>query len=158
MARVPDPRRGLVFRYGYVWIDDWLKGKVDPAKDRPVCIIVQVTRATAGSLGAVGGDKAADGDVVLFPITRSPPLSGQFAVELGRADKVACGLDADTESWVIVSEYNIDIWPSPDMALVPRAVPPRFEYGYAPPGLMKRISEAFRTAYATGKSRGLSRK
>jgi type IV secretory pathway protease TraF len=49
MARVPDPVAGLVFRYGYVWLKDYLQKKIDPVKDRPACIIARV--AEGGETG-----------------------------------------------------------------------------------------------------------
>jgi hypothetical protein len=51
--------------------------------------------------------------VVLLPITHSPPAADQVGVELPQRVKLHLGLDRD-RSWVIVSECNIDGWPSPD--------------------------------------------
>jgi hypothetical protein len=56
-------------------------------------------------------------------------------------DKRACGLQPRVASWVIVSEFNVDIWPNADLSLIPGT--DRFDYGTAPSGLMRRIARAF---------------
>lgn len=156
MVRVPKPQRGLVFRYGYIWLKDWQKGRRTPGKDRPACIVLQLDERRARMLGVEGGEPPEGGDVVILPITRSPPGADDVAVELSVDDKRACGLDPTTPSWVVVSEFNADMWPSPDMAAVPGG--DRFEYGHAPPGLLRRILTAFQDAYVQKPGRGVGRR
>jgi hypothetical protein len=81
------------------------------------------------------------GDVIIVPITTRPPERDAVAIELKADEKRACGLDPGTPSWVIVSEFNADMWPNAD--IVPISDGGRFQYGRAPPGLLQRIVRAF---------------
>jgi hypothetical protein len=51
------------------------------------------------------------------------------------------GLD-DVPSWVIVSEHNVDEWPSGGVSPVPGKAGV-FAYGFIPPGLFARIKAEF---------------
>ena len=51
------------------------------------------------------------------------------------------GLD-DAPSWVIVSEYNVDSWPSAGMTPLP-GKSDVFSYGFVPPSLFASIKEKF---------------
>lgn len=42
---LPDPKPGLVIRYGFLWSDERAGGAVEAAKDRPCAIVVAVRRA-----------------------------------------------------------------------------------------------------------------
>jgi hypothetical protein len=50
-----------------------------------------------------------DDVLVLFPITRQPPSSGRFAVEIPEIEKRRAGLDTTLRLWIILDEYNQDI-------------------------------------------------
>jgi hypothetical protein len=141
MARIPKPAPGLIFRYGYLWLEEAKGGRVDSAKDRPSCIIARVIEGAETSLRIAGGARLEAGDVIVFPITRSPRRFAGLAVELTPDDKRACGLDPEAPSWVVVSEFNADTWPNADLSLIPGTE--KFEYGMAPPGLLKRIGQKF---------------
>ena len=78
-----------------------------------------------------------------------------FSVEMTPDDKRRCGLDPGSPSWVIVSEYNSDLWPNADIRTVPGTG--EFAYGTAPPGLFKRIREEFNRAREAQKVRGFKR-
>jgi hypothetical protein len=41
MAPIPDPRPGLIFRYGYVWVRDFKKNPEFVGEDRPACIVMK---------------------------------------------------------------------------------------------------------------------
>ena len=97
----------------------------------------------------------APGDVIALPITRRPRHSGDIAVELTADDKRACGLDPEEPSWVVVSEFNADIWPNGDLSLIPGT--DRFEFGVAPPGLMRRIAQRFLEARGLQRQVGVKR-
>lgn len=58
-------------------------------------------------------------------------------VERTPDEKRICRLDPGRRSWLVVTEFNADIWPNADMSLVPGTE--RFDYGMAPPGLPGRI-------------------
>jgi hypothetical protein len=87
-------------------------------------------------------DRTADNaEVVLLPITTRRPASVQAAIALPPRVKQHLGLDAKS-AWVIVSECNIDTWPTPDLAEIPGR-PDVFAYGYLPPRLFRQIRDAF---------------
>ncbi len=153
MARIPEPKPGLLFRYGYLWLEEGKSGRSDPSKDRPACIVARVAETTA-SLQVIGGD-IEPGDVIIFPITTRPPRHGSVGVELSADEKRQCGLDPEFPSWVIVSEFNADVWPNADMSLIPGR--DRFDYGVAHPGLMRRIGHKFAEARRTTRVLGIKR-
>ena len=83
--------------------------------------------------------------VVLLPITHTPPAGSAVGIEIPA--KVADHLGLDHErSWVIVSECNVDTWPSPDLRPVPGS-PNKFYYGFLPPKLFDAITARFREEY-----------
>ena len=82
---------------------------------------------------------------MLLPITHSAPAAGESAIEIPQKVKQHLGLDAE-RSWVVVSECNIDGWPSPDLRQLP-GQPGRFHYGHLPPRLFKVIRDTFLSAY-----------
>ena len=155
MARIPDPAPGLIFRYGYLWLEEFRKGQVDPSKDRPACIVMRVTQRGASSLEAMGEAAIAPGDVIIFPVTTRPPRAGAVGVELTADEKRLCRLDPGTRSWLIVSEFNADVWPNADLSLIPGTH--RFDYGIAPPGLMRRIARTFAEGRQTRRIVGVKR-
>jgi hypothetical protein len=141
MAHIPEPIPGLIFRYGYLWLEEYRKGRTDPSKDRPACIIAKVVQQ-ADRLLKIADDVAVEpGDVIILPITTKPPGSGQIAVELTADEKRLCQLNPEFPSWLIVSEFNADIWPNADISLIRGTN--RIDYGIARPGLMKRIGQEF---------------
>jgi hypothetical protein len=51
------------------------------------------------------------------------------------------GLD-DEPCWVILSEYNVDSWPTAGLGTVP-GTGNRFDYGFLPPALFAQIRSRF---------------
>src|SRR5947209_6944703 len=96
---LPEPEPGLVIRYSYLWLDDFLAGQEEGVKDRP-CAIVTAVRNEAD------GEKR----VLVLPVTHSPPKHPEYAVEIPQAVKRHLGLD-DERSWIVVSECNEFTWP-----------------------------------------------
>src|SRR5258708_4753556 len=105
MAHIPEPIPGLIFRYGYLWLEEYRKGRTDPSKDRPVCIIARVAQHADHSLKIADDVTVEPGDVIILPITTKPPGTGQIAVELTVDEKRLCRLNPDFPSWLIVSEF-----------------------------------------------------
>jgi hypothetical protein len=157
MACIPEPVPGLIFRYGYLWLAEFRRGRTDPVKDRPACIVLRVAEAADFGL-RVDDARAAPigpGDVVILPITTQRPPTDQVAIELSPDEKALCRLDPRVPSWVIVSEFNADIWPNADLSLVPETG--EFFYGIARPGLLARIGRAFADARRTQRIVGVKR-
>jgi hypothetical protein len=56
---------------------------------------------------------------------------------------------------MVVSEFNADSWPNADLSLIPGT--DRFDYGVAPPGLLKRIAQRFIEARRLQRQIGVKR-
>lgn len=115
-------------RYAYLWRREAARRR-DPSKDRPACIVAAIGRSAGGT------------DVVLLPITHTPPSHGEAAAELPVRVKRHLGLDA-SRSWVLLTECNIDSWPSPELTALP-GQPGNFAYGFLPPRLFREIRDGF---------------
>ena len=132
---LPEARPGLVFRYEYVWKRQELAGQSVGEKERPACVVMAVS-GTAGDLR-----------VMIVPITTQPPADGVPAMEILPRVKRHLGLDIDRRSWIILSEANLDAWPSPDMRPIPGR-PGHFEYGLLPQRMVNTIRETILAALA----------
>lgn len=126
----PEPKPGLVVRYDYLWTHEAARGQ-DQGKDRPACLV------------AASDSVLRPRYVVLLPITHTPPSGDTVGIEIPAKVKAAIGLD-DVPSWVIVSEHNVDEWPSGGVSPVPGKTGV-FAYGIIPPGLFTRIKAEFVT-------------
>ena len=124
---LPNPKSGLVIRYGFLWSDAAQAGLVDAAKDRPCAIILTVKTAA-------GQDR-----VSLVPITHAAPRAGQVHLALSASECRGIGLD-DAPHWVAVAEINRFIWPGFDLRQI--AGTGRFDYGVLPKATMRKILAA----------------
>lgn len=138
---LPEPKPGLVVRYDYLWVDAAALGR-DQGKDRPACLV------------AAGDWASAPRFVVILPITHTPPSGDTVGIEIPSKVRQAIGLD-DAPSWVIVSEHNVDEWPS-GLAPIPGR-PGIFSYGSIPPGLFARIKAKFLELAEKGRGAGVRR-
>ena len=125
---LPDPRPGLVLRYDYLWNREAAAGQLH-GKERPACLV------------AASDPSATPRFVVLLPITHAAPGKDTEAVQIPPKVRAHLGLD-DQPCWVIVSEYNVDHWPTAGLALVP-GTKDKFAYGFLPPGLFAQIKSLF---------------
>ena len=119
-----------MIRYGYLWSDEYERGREEGAKDRPCAVILVVTEDDGARR------------VTVLPIMHSPPSDHGLAVEIPAATKRRLGLD-DERSWVVLSEANRFTWPGPD----PRPTRPgdaeSVAYGSLPFGLFEQIRRQF---------------
>jgi len=151
VAKIPDPRAGLVFRYRYLRIWQYRRGE-QVGKERPCCILLPLKPGqlvTGNPLhdetqrSVVSRDVAEEGDVLILLIQSDPPAADQIGLELTTDDKHYVGLMADAPSYVIVSEINIDKWPNGDMCLIPGR-PAAFSYDRPLSGpVLSRVMKAF---------------
>jgi len=151
MAKIPEARAGIVFRYRYLRVWQYLAGE-QVGKDRPCCILLplkpgqELTGAVVyNELGkSVATSHVTGADEVLIVLIQSdPPGADQAGLELSIDDKRHIGLPADSPSYVIVSEVNVDRWPNGDMSLVPGRQT-AFTYDRPVPGpMLSRIMKAF---------------
>ena len=139
---LPSPAPGLVIRYDYVWSREAARGQTQ-GKDRPACIVV----ATDGA--------ATPQYVVLLPITHSPPGKGTVGVEIPQKVRQAIGLD-DERAWIIVSDHNVDAWPTPGLAPVPGR-PEVYAYGFIPRALFAQVKAAFLELAEQSETTGMHR-
>lgn len=117
----------MVVRYDYLWEAEHAQGHREGAKVRPCAIVIARTLMP----GAVP-------NVVLVPITHSPPQSGDAAIEISAAVRTQLGLDCDRQ-WIVLSEINIAAWDDPGFVPVSGS---RWDYGLMPPSLAARINES----------------
>lgn len=125
---IPEPKPGLVIRYDYLWKTEVAAGR-GQGKDRPACLVAATDALVRPR------------HVVLLPITHVPPFGDTIGIEIPAKVKQAIGLD-DGQSWVIVSEHNIDEWPNGGLSRIPGGGG-KFSYGFIPPGLFGKIRASF---------------
>ncbi len=130
---LPEARPGLVFRYEYIWKRRELAGQTTGEKERPACVVLTVS-------GAAGQQR-----VLIVPVATRQPGRDIPAMEIPQAVKRHLGLDAGRPSWIILSEANLDSWPSPDMRPIP-GQPGRFEYGLLPLRMVNAMRDAIGAA------------
>ena len=140
---LPDPSVGLVIRYEYLWHRRATDGAETADKEQPACVAFTFDDAEHGR------------SVMLLPISHSAPTGDEVGIEIPQAVRAHLGLDHD-RSWVIVSECNIDSWPSPDLRQIP-GQPGKFAYGHIPPRLFKIIRDAFVNEYRAKRVRQVTR-
>jgi hypothetical protein len=94
--------------------------------------------------------------VLLLPITHTRPHGDTAGIAIPAAVCKAIGLD-EQPCWVILSESNVDEWPSPNLSQIPgrRNV---FSYGILPPRLFARIREELLARVQSGRNRPVSRR
>lgn len=122
MSSLPSPPPGLVIRFAYLWHRQATQDRQEAEKDRP-CLILLHEKSNR---------------TYVCPITHSPPLQPETAVEIPVRVKAHLGLD-EAQSWVIVSECNSFDWPGFDLR---RTSDGDVAYGMIPPRLYDRIREA----------------
>jgi len=137
---VLEPRPGLVLRYDFLWKDERAAGQLHGRKDRPCAIVV------------VAGEKP-DGsrDVVLCPVTHSPPGPGETAVPVPLAVARHLGLD-DAPCWIKTDQVNVLHW---EKGLIPHGVMPArkdaWAYGMIPQALGKQVFDQLREKARAGR-------
>jgi hypothetical protein len=140
---LPVPEPGLVISYAYLWQAEYEAGREEGVKSRP-CVIVITVREDDGKTM-----------VTVAPVTHSPPVPPDTAVEIPQATKQRLGLDA-ARSWIVVTEVNDFLWPGPDLRPLPRDGS-RFDYGLVPPGLFRQIRDGMTVQGAAGKFHSVPR-
>jgi hypothetical protein len=120
----PKPEPGLVIRYSYLWSSEHLAGREEGVKDRPCAIVL-----------AVPGK-----DVLVIPITHSPPSVDEAAVEIPAPVKRRLSLDAD-RSWVVLTEANLFAWPGPDLRPAVSGDLSSVVYGLLPRSFFRAVRE-----------------
>lgn len=81
---LPEPERGLVISYAYLWHREDRTGREEGVKNRPCVIVFAAERR--GDIGIL---------VRVVPITHSTPSDPSIALELPAPVKRHLGLDAE---------------------------------------------------------------
>ncbi len=126
----PEPYAGLVIRYSYLWRREHEAGREEGAKDRPCAVVMAIV------------DQDGEWEVLVLPITRSPPLDPADAVEIPTETKKRLGLDTD-RSWIRITEANEFLWPGPDLRPVPGGDASTIAYGPLPPRFFAHVRDRF---------------
>jgi hypothetical protein len=127
---LPVPHPGLVIRYAYLWKSEHDQGREEGSKDRPCAIVMTAT------------DDDGEVQVLVLPITHSPPRRDTDAVEIPTVTKKRLGLDSE-RSWIVITEVNEFIWPGPDISPVPGGDDSSIVHGVLPPSLFDIVREQF---------------
>jgi hypothetical protein len=138
------PEAGLVIRYAYLWLREHLEGREEGTKDRP-CAIILATHNHDG-----------EKQVLVVPVTHSPPQNLAAALELPPIVKKHLGLDSE-RSWVILSESNLFDWPGPDLRRVGDRDDSSVAYGFLPPRLFAEMQRRFLALEAAARSKRVPR-
>ncbi|MGO9740336.1 MAG: hypothetical protein ACLPN5_02250 [Roseiarcus sp.] len=127
---LPKPEPGLVIRYSYLWLAEHLRGQEEGVKDRPCAIVLA---------SALVED---DTQVVVLPVTHSPPDRDVVALEIPSAIKRPLGLDSE-RSWIVLSESNRFLWPGPDLRRAGDRDDSSVAYGFLPPRFFAELQRRF---------------
>jgi hypothetical protein len=141
VGRIPDPEPGLVFRYDYLRYHEAMEG-VENGKERPACVLLELapgeTIAGARFFDELSGEVVVDysarqGDVLILLIQTDPPNADQLGAKLSIDTKRLIDLRTTEESYIILSELNIDAWPNAGIKQLPHR-PGEFAYPGKLPG------------------------
>jgi hypothetical protein len=134
LRTLPEPVPGLVIRYSYLWHSEHMAGHEEGRKDRPCAIVLALTRGETGK------------EVVVLPVTHSPPSKEQPAIEIPPAVKLRLGLDGQ-RSWVVLSEANLFSWPGPDLRPAVNGDLSTVSFGLLPRSFFHAIRDKFVRAF-----------
>lgn len=124
----PAPEIGLVVKYDFLWSHERERGFEDGAKERPCVIVTAIIRKDDGVT-----------EVLVVPITHSPPREGTVAIEIPHKVGRHLGLDHE-RSYIIANESNSVSWD--DAGIVPAVPGKQWAYGRIPMPLYERLRTA----------------
>jgi hypothetical protein len=141
---LPKPEAGLVIRYSYLWLREHREGREEGAKDRPCAIILALR------------DDDGETQVLVVPVTHSPPEDLTVALELPPSVKKHLGLDAE-RSWVVLSESNLFDWPGPDLRRIGDRDDSSVAYGFLPPRFFAEVRRRWLVLETAARSKRVQR-
>ncbi|UUO25853.1 MULTISPECIES: hypothetical protein [Bradyrhizobium] len=128
--QLPTPEPGMVVRFDYQWAD-----RKQPRKDRPACVVLVKVRPDPRP-HREGDEPARLDEVIYLPVSTKPPRADQAAVRI--PDQVRRHLGLPGESWIVISECNVQFWPN-DLSRVPGSG--RWLYGFLPPRFFRSVRD-----------------
>lgn len=126
----PEPHPGLVIRYAYLWKREHEEGREDGSKDRPCAIVLSIA------------EEDGEREVLVLPITRTPPEHANDAIEIPPPTKRRLNLDSE-RSWIVITEANEFVWPGPDLRPTLERDPSTIAYGTLPPKFFVHVRDKF---------------
>jgi len=126
----PLPHPGLVIRYSYLWKQEQDAGHEEGRKDRPCAIVMAVVDEYGGK------------EVLVLPITHTPPRHAMDAIEIPAETKERLRLDSD-RAWIVIAEANEFVWPGPDLRPVSAHDDWAIAYGTLPPRFFAYVRDKF---------------
>ncbi|MDP2261152.1 MAG: growth inhibitor PemK [Caulobacter sp.] len=135
----PEPQVGLVIRYDFLWSHERERGFEGGVKDRPCVIVTAIVRGAGGLT-----------EVLLAPITHSPPREGAVAIAIPPRVGRHLGLDEE-RSFIIADESNSVAWE--DAGIVPAEPGKRWAYGRIPQALYEQLRAAMLDLHSKRKLR-----
>lgn len=126
----PAPHPGLVIRYAYLWKQEADAGREEGSKDRPCAIVLAVATEDG------------EQEVLVLPITHTPPLHAADAIEIPAETKARLRLDS-ARSWIAITEANAFVWPGPDLRPIPGRDESTIAYGTLPPRFFAYVRVKF---------------
>lgn len=87
-------------------------------------------------------DEKSEQEILVVPITHTPPHDPQDAVEIPLETKKRLGLDSD-RSWIVIAESNEFVWPGPDLRPLPGRDESTIVYGILPPRFFAFVRDKF---------------
>jgi len=124
-VKKPEPEIGLVIKYDFLWSHEREQGFEEGAKERPCVIVTAIVRKDDGVT-----------EVLVAPITHSPPREGTVAIEIPHKVGRHLGLD-DDRSYIVANESNSVAWD--DAGIVPAAPGKQWAYGRIPKVLYDQL-------------------
>ena len=123
------PEPGLVIRYDFLFHREQQQGR-DSGKDRPTAIVLALPQKSGSGH-----------NVIVVPITHSPPSPTESAIPLSKAVARQMGLD-DRPMWIKPRELNRFVW---NEEQIPFGMMPvklgQWSYGHLPPNLFSQLRE-----------------
>ena len=138
------PEPGDVISYAYLWHHEAAKGQGEGLKDRPSVVVLAQQ---------IVGDRT---QLIVAPVTHSPPQSSDGAIELPVSVKTKLGLDSD-RSWIQTNEINIFVWPGPDVRIAKQSPENSPLIGAIPEWLFLRLRDAIGATSRVGKLKSVKR-
>ncbi len=139
----PEPKVGLVIRYDFLWSHERERGREEGAKERPCVIVTAVVRKNTGET-----------DILVAPITHSPPREGDAAIEIPHKVGRHLGLD-DERGYIVADEVNTVSWD--DAGIVPVRPGRQWAYGRIPKGLYDQLRAAMLVLVRQGRLKTANR-
>jgi hypothetical protein len=127
-----------------LWRREFEAGQEEGSKDRPCAIVLALI------------DEDGEQDVLVLPITHSPPANSVDAIEIPPITKERLRLDFE-RSWIVISEINRFVWPGPDLRPVSSRADGNVAYGVLPPRFFAHVRQQFLERDRQGKVLGVRR-